>query len=162
MRSNKTREKIRPMQSVSPLETDANELRLRPKPFKKNRSHAAAATLHTFTSRWMLCSSCVVHEKRTTKWITKSLPCTQPILVWQRRADLHVVMTIHKTSGLLISEMERLSTANSGLVDNRWVFTSVISSDPSILNAAPLILLVGEAGGTPEAGMLRESAALWS
>lgn len=75
-------------------------------------------------------------------------------------------MTIHKILGLLISEMEQLSTANSGLLDNRCVFATVISSNLSILNAPPLIICLvvqlNTSGGAHEAGMLRINAVAWS
>lgn len=43
-------------------------------------------------------------------------------------------MTTHKILSLLISKMEELLTANSGLWVNRWVFTTVISLNLSIPN----------------------------
>lgn len=55
--------------------------------------------------------------------------------------------------------MEQLLTANSGLLDNRCVFTTVISSNLSVLNGAPLIICLvvqlNASGETLEAGMLR-------
>ena len=55
--------------------------------------------------------------------------------------------------------MEELSTANSGVLDNRCVFTTVISSNLSILNGAPLIICLAVqldgSGGTLAAGLRR-------
>lgn len=75
------------------------------------------------------------------------------------RADLHFAMTIHKILCLLIIKMEKLLTANSGLLDNKCVFTTVISSNLSIVNGDPLIICLvvqlSASGETFEAGMLR-------
>lgn len=52
-------------------------------------------------------------------------------------------MTTHKILSLLISKMEELLTANSGLWVNRWVFTTVISLNLSIPNprlVSPFVL----------------------
>lgn len=119
--------------------------------------------VNTSTLHWKHC--CILHEKYGTKWATKSLYCTHEIQAWQLRADLHFAMTIHKISNLLISNMEQLLTANSGLLDNRCVFTTVISSKLSILDVDALIicllLRLTASGGTLEAGRLRINAVGW-
>lgn len=75
-------------------------------------------------------------------------------------------MTIHEILSLLISKMEQLLTANSGLLDNRCVFTTIISSNLSILDVAPLIICLvvqlNASGGTLTAGMLRINAVVWN
>lgn len=48
---------------------------------------------------------------------------------WQCGTDLHNRMTIHKILSLLISKIQQLPAANSGLLDTRWVCTTVISLD---------------------------------
>ncbi len=122
--------------------------------------------VNTFTFHRKHCSSCILHEKCGTKWTTKSFQCTHTILAWQRWADLHFVMTIHKILSLLINKIEQLLTASSGLLDNRCVFTTVISSELSILSGAPLIICLvvqlNASGGTLEAGMLRMNAVMWN
>lgn len=122
--------------------------------------------VNTFTFHWKHCCSCISHEKCGTKWNTKSSQCTHAIQAWQCRADLHFAMTIHKILSLLINKMEQFLTANSGLLDNRCVFTTVISSNLSILNRAPLIICLvvqlSASGGTLEAGMHRINAVPWN
>lgn len=114
---------------------------------------------------WKHCNSYILHEKCVIKWTTKSFLCTHSIQTWQPWADLRSAMTIHKILSLLISRMEQLLTANSGLLDNRCVFTTVISSNLSVLNGTSLIICLvvkcNTSRGTLQAGMLRINVVVW-